>query len=97
MTGYSFVLPLLAIGGGISSAINEVLQNYGVPIVAFFLVFGIAVGIIMNFDKIIDKDGNGTRKEGLINLVWIVGFVVIAIAVIAGLISFIQSNLDLSI
>ena len=51
----------------------------------------------MNFDKIIDRDGQGTRKEGLINLGWIVGYIIIAMAILAAIIALVSSKLQMSV
>lgn len=67
---------------GIRGEMTRVLSDYGAPIIAGMLILSAAFGIVQNYDKIIDKDGNGTRKEGLINVVWIVGYVVVGMAVI---------------
>jgi len=60
------------------------------------LVLGAAFGVVQNFDKIIDKDGNGTRKEGFMNLAMIMGFVILGIALI-GAIAKLVGGLNLSV
>lgn len=64
--------------------INQILDNWAKPVIMLLLVLGAAFGVIQNYDKIIDKDGNGTRKEGFMNLAMIMAFVVLGIALIAG-------------
>lgn len=88
---------LLQIGAGIKGNINNLLSQYGVPLIAFLLVVGVAVGVVMNFDKIIDKDGHGTRKEGLINLLWVIGYVVVGLAILSAAVAYISSNVKLSV
>lgn len=88
---------LLQIGGGIKGNINNILSQYGVPIIALLLVVGVAIGVVMNFDKIVDKDGQGTRKEGLINLIWIIGYVIVGLGILAAAVAYISGNLKLSI
>ncbi len=90
-------LVLLQIGAGIKGNINTLLSQYGVPMIAFLLVVGVAIGVVMNFDKIIDKDGQGTRKEGLINLLWIIGYVVVGLAILAAAVAYIANNVKLNI
>ena len=66
-------------------SVNNVLNEWALPIVMLLLVLGAAFGFIQNFDKIIDKDGNGTRKEGFMNLAMIMGFIILGIALIGGI------------
>jgi len=77
--------------------INGLLTSYAVPIIAAFLVIGAAIGVVQNFDKIVDKDGQGTRKEGIINLIWIMAYIIIALGIIAAIIALVASKLSLSI
>ena len=71
----------------ITSKLNEVLSNYGVPIVIFIIVISGVYGVVSNLDKIMDSDGRGTRKEGIMNVIYIMGGVILAVAIIAGIIS----------
>lgn len=80
---------------GIRGEMTRILSDYGAPIIAGMLILSAAFGIVQNYDKIIDKDGNGTRKEGLINVVWIVGYVIVGMAVL-GLIVNMVTNMRLS-
>lgn len=66
-------------------SVNNVLNEWALPIVMLLLVLGAAFGVVQNFDKIIDKDGNGTRKEGFMNLAMIMGFIILGIALIGGI------------
>lgn len=83
--------------GGIRSEVNSFLSEYAVPLMAMLLVVGVCIGVVMNYDKIIDKDGQGTRKEGIINLLWVVGYVIIALAIIGAMITLISSRLRMSV
>lgn len=65
--------------------VNQILNDWALPIVMLLLVLGGAFGVVQNFDKIIDKDGNGTRKEGFMNLAMIMGFIILGIALIGGI------------
>lgn len=95
LTVLSFVL--LQAGGGITGDVNTFLSDYAVPIIAMVFVVGIGWGVAHNYDKIIDKDNQGTRKEGLMNLVWIAGYVIVGLTVITILVSQVISKLNLSI
>jgi hypothetical protein len=94
LTVFGFVL-LQA--GGIKSDVNSFLSDYAVPIIAMVFVVSIGWGVAHNYDKIIDKDNQGTRKEGLINLAWIAGYVIVGLTVITILVNLVGSKLSLSI
>lgn len=93
----TMLLAAILLQAGIKTEINTFLQDYAVWIIAGILVFGAGIGIAMNFDKIIDRDGNGTRKEGLINLGWIVGYVIIGMAILAAVITLVSTKLQMSV
>ena len=61
---------------------NKILNEWALPIASFIFVLSTLLGVYQNYDKIIDKDGNGTRKEGFINLAMIMGFVILGMALI---------------
>lgn len=83
--------------GGIKSDVNSFLSDYAVPIIAMVFVVSIGWGVAHNYDKIIDKDNQGTRKEGLINLAWIAGYVIVGLTVITILVNLVGSKLSLSV
>lgn len=91
------LLAAILLQAGLKGDVNIFLQDYAVWIIAGILVFGAGIGIAMNFDKIIDRDGNGTRKEGLINLGWIVGYIIIAMAILAAVITLVSSKLQMTV
>lgn len=66
-------------------SVNNILNDWALPVIMLLLVLGAAFGVVQNFDKIIDKDGNGTRKEGFMNLAMIMGFIILGIALIGGI------------
>lgn len=68
---------LLQATGGIRNEVNTFLSDYAVPVIAMLLIVGVGIGVVMNYDKIIDRDGQGTRKEGIVNLLWVVGYIII--------------------
>lgn len=77
-------------------SVNNVLNEWALPIIMLLLVLGAAFGVVQNFDKIIDKDGNGTRKEGFMNLAMIMGFVILGIALIGAIVRLV-AGLNLSV
>ena len=64
-------------------AMNEILRDYTLPIFAAIMLGGIVLGLVQQWDNIIDKDNRGTRKEGLMSLAWYVGFALLAAIIIA--------------
>ena len=83
--------------GGIRNEVNTFLSDYAVPVIAMLLIVGVGIGVVMNYDKIIDRDGQGTRKEGIVNLLWVVGYIIIGLAIIAAVIALINSKLKMSL
>jgi len=83
---------LLSIKGDLQVFIND----YGVPVVAAFLIIAVGSGIVKNMDLLVDKDGSGSRREGIMNVIWIVGYVIVAIAVLAAVGSLI-ANIKMTI
>ena len=45
-------------------AINDVLDSFTLPVFGGFMLGGIILGLIQQWDNIIDKENRGTRKEG---------------------------------
>lgn len=92
-----FMTIVMQIGNtGLKGTINNILSEYGVPIVILMLVLGAVVGLIANFEKIQDAKGAGTRKEGLMGVVWTVLAVAIVVVII-GVIIRMTSGLNMSI
>ena len=44
-------------------AINDVLDSFTLPVFGGFMLGGIILGLIQQWDNIIDKENRGTRKE----------------------------------
>ena len=86
----------LQISGGLRTEVNSFLSEYAVPVIAMLLIVGVGIGVVMNYDKIIDRDGQGTRKEGIVNL-WVVGYIIIGLAIIAAVIALVNSKLKMSL
>lgn len=64
-------------------AMNQILSDYTLPLFAAIMLAGIALGLVQQWDNIIDKDNRGTRKDGLMALGWYVGFALLAAIVIS--------------
>ena len=65
------------------SAMNQILDGYTLPIFVAFMLAGIVLGLVQQWDNIIDKDNRGTRKDGLFALAWYVGYALVAAIVVA--------------
>lgn len=63
-------------------AMNEILDGYTLPIFVAFMLAGIILGLVQQWDNIIDKGNRGTRKEGLFALAWYVGYALLAAIVV---------------
>lgn len=82
MKTLSILISLLLQSSNIKGSLNQILSDYGVPIVALIIILSGVGGLIGNLDKIMDSDGRGTRKEGLLNIVYIMGGVVLVVVLI---------------
>lgn len=96
LVGLALLSATPAYAQSMRSNVNQILNDWALPIVMLLLVLGAAFGVVQNFDKIIDKDGNGTRKEGFMNLAMIMGFIILGIALI-GAIARLVGGLSLSV
>ena len=63
-------------------AMNQILDGYTLPIFVAFMLAGIILGLVQQWDNIIDKENRGTRKEGLFALAWYVGYELLAAIVV---------------
>lgn len=63
-------------------AMNQILDGYTLPIFVAFMLAGIVLGLVQQWDNIIDKDNRGTRKDGLFALAWYVGYALVAAIVV---------------
>lgn len=88
---------VLQISGGLRTEVNSFLSEYAVPVIVMLLIVGVGIGVVMNYDKIIDRDGQGTRKEGIVNLLWVVGYIIIGLAIIAAVIALVNTKLKMSL
>lgn len=61
--------------------LNDILSDYGLPLFLFLIVLGIITGLASNFSKI-NSDQWSTRKEGLVSLLVVIGYVLLAGAVL---------------
>ena len=75
----------------VKGKVNEVLSNYAVPVIAGIIVISVAIAIFTNLDGSVDRDGTGTRKGAIMNVVWVVLYVIIGIAVLAGIVRLVGS------
>ena len=82
-----FTMSLLTVAGKIYAqdargAMNEILDSYTLPIFVAFMLAGIVLGLVQQWDNIIDKDNRGTRKDGIFALAWYVGYALLAAIVV---------------
>ena len=75
----------LLLQASVKGKVNEVLSNYAVPVIAGIIVISVAIAIFTNLD------GIGTRKGAIMNVVWVVLYVIIGIAVLAGIVRLVGS------
>lgn len=83
--------------GDVRGELNTLLSDYALPIVIAILVLSVVTGLITNMDKIIDKNGDGSRKEGIINVIWYLAYAILFCLVVAGVITLLNSKFTLQI
>jgi len=91
------VLQISSGSGNIKNEFNTLLEDYAAPIVGVILLLSVIAGLLSNMEKISDSEGRGTRKEGLLNVVYIVGGVILVLVVIGAVITLINGNLNLKL
>ncbi|MCS2697621.1 hypothetical protein NXW27_13005 [Phocaeicola dorei] len=67
----------------IKSDINTVLNDIALPIFLGVMVMALAVGIGKNWRLINDENSEGNKKQGWMNVAYMVGYVLIAVTVIS--------------
>ena len=77
------ITPLILIlaAKSFKDTLNDILSNYGLPLLGFVMILGISVGLARNWSKI-NADDWGTKKEGLFNLLITVAYVFLAISIL---------------
>lgn len=80
------VLMQINTGGSLKDSFNSILEDYAVPAILFLLIGSVVGGMLANLDKIQDTKGQGTKKEGYMNVAYIVGGVVVFIFVVGAVI-----------
>lgn len=76
------LIPAVAMAQSASGGVSQALNDWGK-----YLLWGAAtlvamVGAAVNMEKIIDKEGTGTRQQGIQNLAIIVLFCLVAVAAV---------------
>src|SRR5688572_25981585 len=77
----------------LKTEINQAINDYLVPIIALVIVVCVIIGLVKNWDEINDKH---TRKEGLINVGWILLYGAIVLVAIGAIVTLV-ANLKIKI
>lgn len=57
------------------------------------IVFGVAlVAIVRNIEALVDKKGVGTQKDALIDMAWLIGGLIVGLAVLGGIVTLLQNK-----
>ena len=84
---YTFSVLLAAVlpagAQSIKSDINTVLNDIALPVFLGVMVMALAVGIGKNWRLINDENSEGNKKQGWMNVAYMVGYVLIAVTVIS--------------
>lgn len=91
----NILLTVLLQASGFKSTVNDILDKWFVPLVILCIFLGAGTGLAKNWKNISDETGSGSRKEGIISVVYYIGYSILAIATLGG-IKFIVSGFTLS-
>ena len=78
-------------GGSARGKINEIISNYLVPTFIIFIIIALIAGLIRNYELIEDKNNEGTRSKGFMNVGMLVLYVFIAELIIGGVVAILRS------
>lgn len=78
-------------GGSVRGKINEIISNYLVPTFIIFIIIALIAGLIRNYELIEDKNNEGTRSKGFMNVGMLVLYVFIAELIIGGVVAILRS------
>lgn len=59
---------------GHESTVNTMLDGWARPIYLAGMLIGLIAGLVRNYDNIAAKNDNGNRMDGVIAVVWMVGY-----------------------
>lgn len=79
---FMILFPTLTFAQDASAGVTQALNQWGKYLLYGAAVLVCMVGAAVNMEKIIDKEGTGTRQQGLQNLAVIVLFALVAIAAV---------------
>lgn len=79
----SAVLVLPASAQSTRGDLNTLLTDIGVPVFGFVMVFGIMGGLAKNWRLITDENSEGNKKQGVLNLLVIGGYTVLAATILS--------------
>lgn len=57
-----------------NSTVNTMLDGWARPIYLAGMLIGLIAGLVRNYDNIAAKNDNGNRMDGVIAVVWMVGY-----------------------
>lgn len=83
----------ILLASGMKSVMQSFVDDYILPIAGVLLVVGVIWSVVKNYDLINDADGQGKKKEGLMNVAWSVGYIFAGLAILVGMVTYISSNL----
>ena len=80
---YTLSVLLAAVLPAGAQSINTVLNDIALPVFLGVMVMALAVGIGKNWRLINDENSEGNKKQGWMNVAYMVGYVLIAVTVIS--------------
>lgn len=67
----------------IKNDVNTVLNDIALPVFLGVMIMALAVGIVKNWRLINDENSEGNKKQGWMNIAYMVGYILIAVTVIS--------------
>ncbi len=89
---YSLTTILLQATGSFKTQVQSIVDNYLLPIYMLIVLMGAITGILKNWENINDSSGSGRRKEGLINVAYIIGYAALGGAILAAVVAVAKSS-----
>lgn len=76
-------IPSVLSAQDLRSDMNSVLQQVALPVFLAVMVIALLVGIAKNWRLINDENSEGNKKQGWMNIAYMVGYIMVAVTVVA--------------
>lgn len=84
----------IMLASSFTTEMSQLFKDYGVPVITLTLLLGLVTGVIRNYDAITDKNEVGSRQQGFLNIIYIMGYFVVALLLITTAATLAKSRLS---